>query len=199
MAKLIVAIDGSYRRGGTIDQAVQAAAGAARDGGAEVQVFRLAERNVLFCDNCRACAQAPGTKRGSCHLADEMNEMLDAMEAADGLILAAPVNCFNVNALTRRFLERLTPYAYWPWGAKAPVMRLKPGAKKAVLITSSAMPSFFGRLATGALRALKFIALGVGARTVGTLFIGLASMEPKPPLPPRDRRLAENLGRVLLK
>jgi multimeric flavodoxin WrbA len=199
MAKKIVAIDGSYRRGGTIAQAVEAAAGAARDGGAEVQVFRLAEKNVLFCDNCRACAQAPGTKRGHCPLADDMNEMLDAMEAADGLILAAPVNCFNLNALTRRFMERLTPYAYWPWGAMAPAMRLKPGAKKAVLITSSAMPSFFGRLATGALRALKFIAMGFGARTAGTLFIGMASMEPKPALPPRDRRLAENLGRVLLK
>jgi len=199
MAKKIVAIDGSYRRGGTIAQAVEAAAGAARDGGAEVQVFRLAEKNVLFCDNCRACAQAPGTKRGSCPLADDMNEMLDAMEAAGGLILAAPVNCFNLNALTRRFMERLTPYAYWPWGAMAPAMRLKPGAKKAVLITSSAMPSFFGRLATGALRALKFIAMGLGAKTAGTLFIGMSAMGPKPELPPRDRRLAENLGRVLLK
>jgi len=199
MAKKIVAIDGSYRRGGTISQAVEAAAGAARDGGAEVLVFRLAEKNVLFCDNCRACAQAHGTKRGSCPLADDMNEMLDAMEAADGLILAAPVNCFNVNALTRRFMERLTPYAYWPWGAMAPVMRLKPGAKKAVLITSSAMPSLFGRLFTGALRALKFIPAAFGARTAGTLFIGLAAREPKPALPPRDRRLAENLGRVLLK
>jgi multimeric flavodoxin WrbA len=199
MAKKIVAIDGSYRRGGTIAQAVDAAAGAAQAGGADVRVFRLAEKNVLFCDNCRACAQAPGTKRGHCPLVDDMNEMLDAIEAADGLILAAPVNCFNVNALTRRFMERMTPYAHWPWGTMAPAMRLKAGAKKAVLITSSAMPSFFGRLATGAMRALKFIALGFGARTAGTLFIGLASMEPKPPLPPRDRRLAENLGRVLLK
>lgn len=199
MAKKIVAIDGSYRRGGTIDQAVQAAVGAAQAGGAEVRVFRLAERNVLFCDNCRACAQAPGAKRGHCPLVDDMNEMLDAIEAADGLILAAPVNCFNVNALTRRFLERLTPYAFWPWGAKGPAARRKPGSKKAVLITSSAMPAFFGRVFTGAIRALKFIALGVGARPAGTLFIGLSSMEPKPALPPRDRRLAENLGRVLLK
>ena len=199
MAKKIVAIDGSYRRGGTIDQAVAAAAGAARAGGAEVQVFRLAELDILFCDNCRACTQAPGARRGDCPLADGMSGLLDAIDAADGLILAAPVNCFNVNALPRRFMERMAPYAYWPWGAMAPAMRLKPGPKKAVLITSSAMPSFFGRLFTGALRALKFIALGAGARTAGTLFIGMASGEPKPALPPRDRRLAENLGRVLLK
>jgi len=199
MAKKIVAIDGGYRRGGTIEQAVLAAAGAARDGGAEVRIFRLAEQSVAFCNNCRACMQEPGAARGICPINDDMGPMLNAMEAADGLILAAPVNCFNVNALTRRFLERLSPYAYWPWGAKGPVMRLRFGAKKAVLITSSAMPSFFGRLFTGALRALKLIAAAFGARTAGTLFIGLSSMEPKPALPPRDRRLAENLGRVLLK
>jgi len=198
MAKKIVAIDGSYRRGGTIAQAVDAAAGAAREGGADVRVFRLAEKNVLFCDNCRACMQTPGAKRGRCPLLDDMNEIMDAVDAADGLILAAPVNCFNVNALTRRFMERLAPYAYWPWGAMAPVMRLKAGAKKAVLISSSAMPAPFGRLLTGAMRALKLVAEALGARVAGTLFIGTASMEEKARLTDRERRLAGGLGRKLL-
>jgi len=194
----ILAINGSYRRGGIIDQAVEAAAAAARAGGAEVETVRLAEKHIEFCSNCRACTQTPGEARGACPLADDMNAILDAAEAAGGLILAAPVNCFNVSAMYRRFMERGTPYAYWPWGAAAPAFRLKAGGKKAVLITSSAMPSFFGRLTTGALRALKLTARTLGAGVAGTLFIGLASLEENPALGARDRRLAEGLGRKLL-
>ncbi|MDD2805492.1 MAG: flavodoxin family protein [Elusimicrobiales bacterium] len=194
----ILAINGSYRRGGIIDQAVQAAAAAARAGGAVVETVLLSEQRVEFCTNCRACTQAPGDKRGACPLADDMNGILDAAEAAQGLILAAPVNCFNVSAVYRRFMERGTPYAYWPWGALAPAFRLKAGGRKAVLITSSAMPSVFGRLFTGALRALRLTARTLGAKVAGTLVIGLASAEEKPALTARDRRLAEKLGRKLL-
>jgi multimeric flavodoxin WrbA len=198
MAVKITALNGSYRRGGITDQAVEAAAAAARAGGAEVQIISLSEKKTEFCTNCRGCTQEPGLKRGACPLADDMDSMLDAVEASDGLIIAAPVNYFNVTAVTRRFMERLTPYAYWPWGAMAPSMRLKAGGKKAVLITSAAMPSFFGRLFTGAMRALKLIAAAFGARVAGTLFIGFSSMEEKARLSDRDRRLAGGLGRKLL-
>lgn len=197
MAFKILAINGAYRRGGMMDQAVEAACAAARAAGAETEAVLLAGEHIEFCLNCRACTQAPGDRRGECVQKDAMAALLAKADAADALILAAPVNFFNVNALTRRFMERLTPGAYWPWGAAAPKMRLKP-AKKAVLITSSAMPSLAGRLATGALRALKAAAEGLGARPAGTLFIGMAALEEKPALSAWNRRLAEKLGRKLL-
>jgi len=197
MAKKIIAINGSYRRGGIIDQAVEAAAAAARAGGAETEIVLLSGKNIGFCDNCRACAQEPGPGRGVCPLGDDMDAILDAVDACDGLILAAPVNCFNVNALFRKFMERGTPYAYWPWGAMGPAFRRKAGGKKAVLITSSAMPSLLARFLTGALRALRLTAKSLGARVAGTLFIGVSSMEEKPRLSAWDKRLAEKLGRKL--
>lgn len=198
MAKKILAINGSYRRGGVTDQAVEAAAAAARAGGAEVETVTLTDRRIEFCTNCRACTQRPGGERGACPLTDEMGSLLDAAGAADGFIIAAPVNFFNVSAVMRRFMERLTPLAYWPWGAMAPVMRLKAGGKKAVLISSSAAPAPFGRLLTGAMRALKLVAETFGARVAGTLFIGTASMGEKPRLTDRELRLAGGLGRKLL-
>lgn len=197
--KKITAINGSYRRGGMIDQAVEEACAAARAGGAEVTVLRLADKRVEFCTNCRSCCQLPGAARGRCPLEDDMTSMLDQIEASDGLVIGAPVNFYNVNALTRRFMERLVPYSYWPWGAKAPAMRSKAKPRRAVLITSAGIPSFFGRLATGALRALKAMAEVLGARTEGTLFIGMASMEEHPALSAWDRRLAAGLGRRLLR
>lgn len=196
MAYRILAINGAYRRGGMIDQAVEAACAAARAAGAETETLLLAGADINFCLNCRACTQKPGEGRGECVQQDGMAALLARADAADALIIAAPVNFFNVNALTRRFMERLVPGGYWPWGAPAPKMRFKP-SKKAVLITSSAMPSLAGRLATGAMRALKAAAEGLRAKPAGTLFIGMAALEERPVLSAWDRRIAERLGRRL--
>ncbi len=197
MAKKIVAITGSYRRGGITAQAVAEAAGAARSAGAQVDVIDLLDRRIEFCTNCRACTQEPGAKRGVCVLNDDMAGILDRVDAADGLILAAPVNYFNVTALMRRFLERLIVYSFWPWGGMVPKPRIKTPSRKALLITSSAMPSLAGRFFTGAMRALNYAAAGVGAKKSGTMFIGLSAMAPKQALTEKEKKKARALGRRL--
>ena len=199
MNKKIVAIMGSYRKGGITEQAVEAAVESARKLGAEVSVIKLLEKHIEFCTNCRACNQKSGEARGICPLKDDMNEILDEMDLADGFILAAPVNCFNITAISRRFFERLVCYAYWPWGMKIPKMRLKTKNKKAVLITSTAMPAFFGRFLTGGMKALKVMADTLSAQVVGSLFIGLVSMEEKPKLTEKEKKKAEKLAGRLLK
>ena len=177
MTKRIVAINGSYRKGGITDQAVKAIAEAARKLGAEIKVIGLLEKRIEFCTNCRLCNQKPGEQRGFCLLKDDMNEILDEVDAADALILAAPINFFYITAISKRFLERLICYAYWPWGMKIPKMRVKTKNKKALLITSTAMPAFFGRFLTGGMKALKIMADTLSVQVIGSLFIGLASME----------------------
>ncbi|HBE87922.1 MAG TPA: NAD(P)H dehydrogenase [Elusimicrobia bacterium] len=196
MAKKIIAITGSYRQGGVTDQAVAEVLAGAREAGAETGTIDLIDRRVEFCSNCRSCTQEPGEKRGACVLNDDMESILSAIDAADGLVLAAPVNCFNVTAIFRRFMERLLSYAYWPWGALGPEMRLR-ARRPAVLITSSAMPSLFGRVATGAIRALKGTAQAAGFRPAGSLFIGMASMKERPSLSEGEKRRARALGRRL--
>lgn len=197
MTKKIVAITGSYRRGGITAQAVAEVAAAARSAGAEVEIVDLLDRHIEFCTNCRACTQAPGPARGACPLKDDMAGILDLLDAADGYIFASPVNYFNITALMRRFLERTAVYAYWPWGAGGPKPRTKKLVKKAVLITSTAMPELLGRFFTGALRALNHAAAGAGARKSGTLFIGLSSIVQKPVLTGRERQKARALGLML--
>ncbi len=197
MPKKVLAINGSYRRGGVTAQALAEALAGAREAGAETETVDLAETDIKFCTNCRACTQAPGGGRAACVLEDGMNAVLDKVDAADGLILAAPVNCFNVTAVTRRFMERLVVYAYWPWGMAAPKYRITVTGKKAALITSSAMPALLGRVFTGAVRALKYTARAVGAKAEGTLFIGLAGMKEHPELTAGERRRARALGRRL--
>jgi multimeric flavodoxin WrbA len=114
MVKKIVAIVGSYRRDGTIEHAVDAILQAAAEKGAETEKIRLIESHIEFCRNCRKCTQLEGLQRGACVQPDDIEDILKKIEAADGLVLASPVNFFGVTAVTQRFMERLVCYAFWP-------------------------------------------------------------------------------------
>lgn len=190
----MVAITGSYRKDGTIDRAVEAVLAGAREKGAETAVVRLTEKQIEFCANCRKCTQEPGEERGKCPQKDDLEGILQAVEAADAVVLASPVNDYNATAIFRRFMERLLGYAYWPWGQNAPRMRNKARRRKAVLIAAAAMPGFLIPLATGAARALKLTAEMVGARPVGKLWIGLAAHKPHQELSARVQERARQMG-----
>jgi NAD(P)H-dependent FMN reductase len=194
MAKKIVAIVGSYRRDGTIERAVDAILQAAAEKGAETERIRLIESRIEFCRNCRKCTQLEGLQRGACVQPDDMDDILKKIEAADGLVLASPVNFFGVTAVTQRFIERLVCYAFWPWGKPAPITRVKDRGIKAVLVTSSAMPAALGRIFTRSLGGLKRAVQTLGAKPAGTLFIGKAALHEKQDLPQAILDKARKLG-----
>jgi multimeric flavodoxin WrbA len=193
MNSKVVAIIGSYRRGGTIDSAVQIVLEGARERGAETHALYLTEQHIEFCRNCRECMQTPGAQRGKCPQNDDLEPILQEIEAADAIVLGSPVNCYNVTAIFRRFMERLVGFGYWPWGQNAPRPRTKRRSRKAVLVASSAMPGFLIPWATGAARALRLTANLLGAKPVGRLWIGVAASEPHP-LPAHARERARRLG-----
>jgi multimeric flavodoxin WrbA len=191
----VLGIVGSYRKGGTIDTVVSEVLAGALERGAEVEKIYLLDRQIEFCTNCRRCTQAGGPQPGLCSHRDDMSGIIAAIELADALVLGAPVNFGNVNALTQRFVERLAGYAYWPWGEPAPKMRREgKGRKPAVLVTSSAMPAIMGRLATGSLKTLKKAAAVVGATPSDTLFVGLAAGGERQAPPPRVLEKARLAG-----
>jgi putative NADPH-quinone reductase len=194
MARKIIAVTGSYRREGTIERAVDAILQAAAERGAETELIRLIESHIEFCRNCRKCTQQEGHQRGVCAQPDDMDDILRKIEAADGLVLASPVNFFGVTAVTQRFMERLVCYAFWPWGKAGPVTRVKDRGLRAVLVTSSAMPAALGRIFTRSLGGLKRAAQTLGAKPAGTLFIGKAALHEKQELPLAILDKARKLG-----
>jgi putative NADPH-quinone reductase len=194
MGSKVVAIVGSYRKGGTIDTAVEAVLAGAREKGAETSTIYLTDRHIEFCTNCRQCVQDPGVARGKCAQHDDLEALLTEIESADAVVLCSPVNDYNVTAIFRRFMERTLGYAYWPWGSSAPRARSKYQPRKAVLIASAAMPGCFIPLATGAARALRLTAKMLGARTVGAMWLGLVAYAPHYPLSDHARRRARRLG-----
>jgi multimeric flavodoxin WrbA len=196
MGKKVVAIVGSYRKGGIVDRAVEAVLEGARENGAETHTIYLIEQQIEFCTNCRQCAEKPGKERGKCVRHDGLEAILTEIEAADAMVLGSPVNFYNVTALYRRFLERLIGCTYWPpkW---APRARTKLLPRKAVLVASAGMPGFLIPLLTGAARALRISSNLLGAQTIGRLWIGLVASGAHPPLSGNVLKRARLLGMKL--
>ncbi len=193
----LLAIAGSYREGGIIDQAVSVAVATARKSGAEVEVIQLRDYPIDFCRNCRKCMQTAGEAPGQCVQSDAMGALVEKIERADAFILASPTNFYTVTALFKRFMERLAVYAYWPWGAHSPKFRKATATKKALVISSAAAPALLGQLVFSTARQLKATAKTIGADPA-SVFIGLAAGASHTWLSPAStRRIERETARLL--
>lgn len=172
MAIKVIGIVGSYRKGKTIDSAVSAVLEGAKAKEAETKKIYLIDKHIEFCKNCRSCTQDNiEARRGKCVQEDDMEDILTEIDSAEAIVLGSPVNFYNVTAIMKRFIERLLPYAYWPWGKAAPVPRIAKADKRAVTVTSSACPAFIGRIAfRGTLGLLKAAAKCMGAKVTKSLY-----------------------------
>jgi hypothetical protein len=196
MAAKIVAIVGTYRKGKVIDTAVSEVLRGAEARGATTEKIYLIDKHIEFCTNCRTCTQEKDSgRRGTCVHNDAMEEILAAIDEADGVVLGAPTNFSNVNALTRRFMERLLVYAYWPWGAKIPTLRVKKPDKAAVTVTASACPAFLAKvIMPGPRKALKIAAEAMGAKVRTALYYGAVAQGPGGTLSEKDLHKARRAG-----
>lgn len=200
MSKKVIAIVGSYRKGAIIDTAVSAILDGVRARGGQTEKIYLLDKHIEFCTNCRKCTQEKEAgKRAKCIHNDDMDGILQKIDEADGVVFGAPINYYNVTAITRRFIERLLPYCYWPLGRKEmPKYRIKKPDKKAVVVTSSACPAFLGRiLMPGAMGILKIAAKSVGAKVVRSLFLGMVGVEENQQLSKKDLLKAYKAGEKL--
>lgn len=193
----VVAIVGTYRKGGVIDSAVDQILEAAGEEGAEVEKIYLVDKHIEFCSNCRTCTQQPGDTHGMCPVRDDMSTILDTIENADAFVLASPMNFWTVTAVTKKFIERLVCFAYWPWGVPAPKARNVPRTRRAIVVASSAAPAPLARIVTRMVGLMKSAARLLGAAKIDVLFIGLAAQEPHQKLSSRVCKRARRLGKKL--
>jgi multimeric flavodoxin WrbA len=97
----ILAISGSPReRGNTVTLLDQVLAGA-KEGGAEIELFSVAGKDIRPCDGCWAC-----TRTGKCHVDDDMGALRDKMTEADGIIFGTPIYFYDVTAQMKAVMDR---------------------------------------------------------------------------------------------
>ncbi len=108
---LVVAVVGSPRPHGNTSILVDVALEELTRRGIRIERTMLGERRVAACLGHDDCSQ-----RRACALGDEAADVLDAVYAADGLILATPVYYENVSAQMKAFMDRnVFRYAHDEW------------------------------------------------------------------------------------
>jgi NAD(P)H-dependent FMN reductase len=199
MGKKIVGIIGSYRKGRIIDTAVSTILKGAEDHGAKTEKIYLLDKHIEFCTNCRKCTQENADiTRGKCIQKDDMEQILTEIDDADGIVLGSPINFFNVTAVTKRFIERLLVFSYWPWGRRIPKYRINKLHKKAVIVTSSGCPAWLGRIFfRGALYVLKAATRCMGAKVVKSFYFGDVCLKQDQQLAKKDLSAAYKAGERL--
>ena len=82
----VILISGSPKGNGNTVQLLQACAETVQAEGVETEIVSFAGKSIKSCGACGAC-----TKTGKCSLNDGLNEIIEKIRGAQGLIVAAPV------------------------------------------------------------------------------------------------------------
>ncbi len=98
----VVALFGSPRKDGNSATVTAHFLQRARQLGAETKSFYLNELNFRGCQACEACKTVAAT----CVLQDDLASVLDAVFAADLVVLASPVYYADVSAQLKAFIDR---------------------------------------------------------------------------------------------
>jgi len=97
----IVGIVCSPRKGGNTEILVAEALNAASEKGAETEIVLVADKQINPCDACDACLE-----NGACVIEDDMQDIYQKLENADGIIFGTPVYFNNVSAQAKAVIDR---------------------------------------------------------------------------------------------
>ncbi len=103
--------------------------------GATIETFTLNKLTYRGCQACMVCK----TKRDHCVLDDDLKAVLEAVRAADLVVLASPVYYGDVSAQLKAFIDRTYSYLVPDYITRADRSRL-PRGKRLVMILTQGNP-----------------------------------------------------------
>ncbi len=118
----VVVLNGSARKNGNTSIALGAAAEALRERGVETERIDIGDGAIHGCVGCGRCFEK--RDRRCVFDGDVLNRHLDALFAADGLLVGSPVYYAGINGALKCFLDR----AFFVGAANGGLFRHKVGA-----------------------------------------------------------------------
>jgi len=97
----VLGIVTSPRKGGNTEILVEEALAAAREAGAETDIFLVHDKTINGCDACRSCY-----KTHACKIQDDMQLLYPKMAWADAIIFGSPVYFHGVTAQAKAIIDR---------------------------------------------------------------------------------------------
>ncbi len=99
----VVAINGSPRKGGNTDLLLREVLKPIEKKGIEVEIIQLGGKDVKGCIACGKCHKKGD---GRCHISNKfLNECIEKMVKADGIILGSPVYFGNVSTELKALID----------------------------------------------------------------------------------------------
>jgi multimeric flavodoxin WrbA len=127
---------------------------------------------IGVCNNCRFCMREPGNGLGVCTMSDDMKFLISALLDSDGVIVSAPINCYDLPSILRVILERMSVFCYWNDEMYAPKVRDVGRTIRGVLITTSALPGLMVPLLTKARTTFRLFAKPIGMKRIKYYHLG---------------------------
>jgi multimeric flavodoxin WrbA len=130
----VVAINGSPKKEGNTYHALKLVADELEKEGIDVEIIHVGGQVISGCTGCGYCAR---TKNERCIIeSDDVNTWIQAMKAADGIILGSPVHFSAIGGTMKSFLDRVF------YVASSGLFRHKVGASVVAVRRSGGVPTF---------------------------------------------------------
>jgi multimeric flavodoxin WrbA len=117
----VVAINGSPKKEGNTFHAIQVVAEQLNKEGIEVEIIHIGNKAIRGCMGCGQCSKQKNEK--CIYDTDEVNESIQKLKLADGMILGSPVFFSGIAGTMKSFLDRV----FFVAGLNANLFRYKVG------------------------------------------------------------------------
>jgi len=97
----VIGIVCSPRRGGNTEILVREALVGAKELGVDTELLTVAGKDIRFCDSCYACITT-----GVCRVSDDVQEILEKLQEANGVIFGTPVYFSSVSGQAKSIMDR---------------------------------------------------------------------------------------------
>jgi len=131
----VVGFNGSPKKEGNTYQAMELVMAELEAQGIETEIIHVGNQKIRGCMGCGQCFK---NKDEKCVFGDDkVNEWIQAMKDADGIVLGSPVHYSGVAGTMKSFLDR----AFYVGGANGGLFRHKVGASLAAVRRSGGIPT----------------------------------------------------------
>lgn len=131
----VIAINGSPKAEGNTFHGLKIVCDSLENEGISTEIIHVGNKNIRGCLACGGCA---ANKNEKCVIDDEVNEIVQKLKNADGIIIGSPVYYASMAGTLKCFLDR----AFYVAGANGGLYRHKVGASVVAVRRSGEVATF---------------------------------------------------------
>jgi multimeric flavodoxin WrbA len=131
----VVAFNGSPHREGNTYHAIKMVADELENKDIETEIIQVGNKEIRGCLGCNQCVKNQDEK---CVIDDQVNDWIQKMKEADGIIVGSPVHYAAIAGTMKSFLDR----AFYVTSVNGMMLRHKVGAPVVAVRRSGGMPTF---------------------------------------------------------